>query len=49
MLGMIYEFWVNIPGNGLGNAQGQGQPHAGNPSQGLWGGLYSPHLSSSVF
>lgn len=49
MLQMIYEYWVSIPGKGLGNAQGQGWPHAGNPFQSLWGGLYSPHLPFFVF
>lgn len=48
MLQMIYEYWVSIPGKGLGNAQGQGWPHAGNPSQNLWGELYSPDLSFCI-
>lgn len=44
MLQMIYEYWVSIQGKGLGNAQGQGWPYSGNPSQSLGGELYSPHL-----
>lgn len=45
MLQMIYEHCVSIQRKGLGNAQGQGWPRAGNPSQRLWGELYSPQLS----